>query len=177
MIGGSPCNDLSIVNPARKGLYGKELKNKIGTELLTRSTRNISLWMLKIRSAEHHWRLSHLFSRRGNWPVVFRVLPPAAWGSTKAGRRSAVLLVVWECGRYGSQWQTGHLPLSRGTINTRAKYSSKTHTHKYRFHSFTYIYPLREDWSRGKCNIVPGKINHPLYNTCWLYSRLFSLIT
>lgn len=23
VIGGSPCNDLSIVNPARKGLYGK----------------------------------------------------------------------------------------------------------------------------------------------------------
>lgn len=22
VIGGSPCNDLSIVNPARKGLYG-----------------------------------------------------------------------------------------------------------------------------------------------------------
>lgn len=25
VIGGSPCNDLSIVNPARKGLYGKSL--------------------------------------------------------------------------------------------------------------------------------------------------------
>ncbi len=25
VIGGSPCNDLSIVNPARKGLYGKIL--------------------------------------------------------------------------------------------------------------------------------------------------------
>lgn len=24
VIGGSPCNDLSIVNPARKGLYGKK---------------------------------------------------------------------------------------------------------------------------------------------------------
>lgn len=23
VIGGSPCNDLSIVNPARKGLYGR----------------------------------------------------------------------------------------------------------------------------------------------------------
>ena len=23
VIGGSPCNDLSIVNPARKGIYGK----------------------------------------------------------------------------------------------------------------------------------------------------------
>lgn len=25
VIGGSPCNDLSIVNPARKGLYGENL--------------------------------------------------------------------------------------------------------------------------------------------------------
>src|SRR4029434_4269539 len=25
VIGGSPCNDLSIVNPARKGLYGKDV--------------------------------------------------------------------------------------------------------------------------------------------------------
>lgn len=24
VIGGSPCNDLSIVNPARKGLYGRD---------------------------------------------------------------------------------------------------------------------------------------------------------
>jgi site-specific DNA-cytosine methylase len=23
LIGGSPCNELSLVNPARKGLYGK----------------------------------------------------------------------------------------------------------------------------------------------------------
>lgn len=26
LIGGSPCNDLSIVNPLRKGLYGTFLK-------------------------------------------------------------------------------------------------------------------------------------------------------
>lgn len=25
VIGGSPCNDLSIVNPARKGLYGRAI--------------------------------------------------------------------------------------------------------------------------------------------------------
>ena len=25
VIGGSPCNDLSIVNPARKGIYGESL--------------------------------------------------------------------------------------------------------------------------------------------------------
>lgn len=30
MIGGSPCNDLSIVNPARKGLYGRCLPAGLG---------------------------------------------------------------------------------------------------------------------------------------------------
>lgn len=30
VIGGSPCNDLSIVNPARKGLYGKCLSARLG---------------------------------------------------------------------------------------------------------------------------------------------------
>lgn len=25
LIGGSPCNDLSMVNPARKGLFGKKI--------------------------------------------------------------------------------------------------------------------------------------------------------
>lgn len=29
LIGGSPCNDLSMVNPLRKGLFGKEPKNVI----------------------------------------------------------------------------------------------------------------------------------------------------
>ena len=27
LIGGSPCNDLSMVNPLRKGLFGKEPTN------------------------------------------------------------------------------------------------------------------------------------------------------
>jgi len=27
VIGGSPCNDLSIVNPARKGIYGMDKVN------------------------------------------------------------------------------------------------------------------------------------------------------
>lgn len=29
VIGGSPCNDLSIVNPARKGLYGEHLVTEL----------------------------------------------------------------------------------------------------------------------------------------------------
>lgn len=60
------------------------------------------------------WMLN---SCRGNGQIVFRVLPSATWGSTKTRRRAAVLLAVWECGRHGSQWQTGHLTLFRGKTN------------------------------------------------------------
>lgn len=29
VFGGSPCNDLSIANPVRRGIYGKELLSEI----------------------------------------------------------------------------------------------------------------------------------------------------
>ncbi len=41
LIGGSPCNDLSIVNPARKGLYGKS-RFKVLLNILLRS--RLSAW-------------------------------------------------------------------------------------------------------------------------------------
>lgn len=33
VIGGSPCNDLSIVNPARKGLYGRDARTQVVVEV------------------------------------------------------------------------------------------------------------------------------------------------
>ena len=38
VIGGSPCNDLSIVNPARKGLYGRYLPDQVTSETVFIST-------------------------------------------------------------------------------------------------------------------------------------------
>lgn len=66
VIGGSPCNDLSIVNPARKGLFGNMHPASV--------FKDSSVFLIC-------FKVKHLLSR-GHRAVVFRVLPPPARGST-----------------------------------------------------------------------------------------------
>lgn len=113
VIGGSPCNDLSIVNPARKGLYGRYL--------LKGSTSQTSDWTYLICSFIHrHMAVDDYldpdgdFSFRRHREAVLWVLPSTERGQAQRRREPAVLLDVWERSRYGCQWQEGHLSIPRG---------------------------------------------------------------
>jgi hypothetical protein len=64
VIGGSPCNDLSNVNPARKGLYGKQ---GLGTSSTTMCHVSMFKWKMEKRSC------CQLFSRiHDSGPVLPR---------------------------------------------------------------------------------------------------------
>lgn len=86
VIGGSPCNDLSIVNPARKGLYGGFYSPSF---FPSRIEANFPAKASSVRAPD--WLpLPH----RGHRPPVLRVLQAAARGAAEGGRQPAFLLAL-----------------------------------------------------------------------------------
>lgn len=92
VIGGSPCNDLSIVNPARKGLYGRFavfallFRIQILPSMISMCTSPCSL-----------------SPRRGHGPPFLWVLQAAPRGSAEGGGWPAFLLALWKRGGHGCQ--------------------------------------------------------------------------
>lgn len=117
LIGGSPCNDLSMVNPLRKGLFGMQLPNN--QSLLINTGENkilVGLSNFKCKGLRFFFylSLSLYLSCRGHWKALFWVLPHINHVEAKGGRWPSVLLVVWERGLHECQWQGRHLQIPWG---------------------------------------------------------------
>lgn len=101
LIGGSPCNDLSMVNPLRKGLFGTQLNHKLKTHSLSVTAFSYTPKLLSL-------------SCRGYGKALLWVLPHINHVEAKRRRQPAVFLVVWERGFHECQRQVGHLQVPWG---------------------------------------------------------------
>lgn len=102
LIGGSPCNDLSIVNPIRKGLYG---------------TFMFSVWMWRFLAKSlfiFFFSAFALLSDRGHGQTVLWVLPHPPAAETQRGRSQTLLLALRERGLHEHARQSQYFPLSWG---------------------------------------------------------------
>lgn len=75
VIGGSPCNDLSIVNPARKGLYGKCLPARLGLAPAASPPLSPPTPHCHHQPPASDAGPSRSLLPRGHWTALLRVLP------------------------------------------------------------------------------------------------------
>lgn len=101
LIGGSPCNDLSMVNPLRKGLFGTQLP----PDSTSTDWPVAAVWLVLVPPCS---------SCRGNRKTLLWVLPHTDHVEAKGRRRSSFLLALWERGLHECPRQVGHLQVPGG---------------------------------------------------------------
>lgn len=104
LIGGSPCNDLSMVNPLRKGLFGMQLSQAAANTL-------------PVCFGIFYTRERLCLSCRGYGKALLWVLPHFNHAEAEGRRQPAVFLAVWERGFHERQRQVGHLQVPRGVLS------------------------------------------------------------